>query len=59
MTALSQLDTWQLATMPGLLVARVIWLLPRVWRAIRRIVLRIPGRLGHSTTEHHQCSTGS
>ena len=36
----------------ALLVAQVIWLLPRVWRAIRRIVLRISGWVGHSMTEH-------
>lgn len=36
----------------ALLVGLVIWLLPRVWRAIRRIVLRIFGWFGHSMTEH-------
>lgn len=36
----------------ALLVALVIWLLPRVWRTIRRIVLRISGWFGHSMTEH-------
>ena len=36
----------------ALLVALVIWLLPRVWRTIRRIVLRIFGWFGHSMTEH-------
>jgi len=36
----------------ALLVALVIWLLPRVWRAIRRIVLRILGWFGPSMTEH-------
>ncbi len=36
----------------ALLIALVIWLLPRVWRAIRRIVLRILGWFGPSMTEH-------
>ena len=36
-----------------LLVALVIWLLPKVWRAVRRIVLRLSGWFGHSMTEHH------
>ena len=36
----------------ALLVGLVIWLLPRVWRAIRRIALRISGWFGHSMTEH-------
>jgi Domain of unknown function (DUF4126) len=35
----------------AVLVALVIWLLPRVWRTIRRIVLRISGWFGHSLTE--------
>lgn len=36
----------------ALLVALVVWLLPRVWRAIRRMVLRILGWFGPSMTEH-------
>jgi hypothetical protein len=36
----------------ALLVALVIWLLPRVWRAIRRIFVRISGWFGNSITEH-------
>ncbi len=36
----------------ALLVGLVIWLLPRVWRAIRRIALRISGWFGNSMTEH-------
>jgi hypothetical protein len=36
----------------ALLVALVIWLLPRVWRAIRRIFVRISGWFGNSMTEH-------
>ena len=36
----------------ALLVALMIWLLPRVWRAIRRTVERIAGWFGHSMTEH-------
>ncbi len=31
----------------ALLVALVIWLLPRVWRAIRRVFARISGWFGH------------
>ncbi|HSQ80525.1 MAG TPA: DUF4126 domain-containing protein [Casimicrobiaceae bacterium] len=36
----------------ALLVALVIWLLPRVWRAIRRIFVRISAWFGNSMTEH-------
>lgn len=32
-----------------LLVALVIWLLPRVWRALTRLLARISGWFGHST----------
>ncbi|MGE5088267.1 MAG: DUF4126 domain-containing protein [Candidatus Levyibacteriota bacterium] len=36
----------------ALLVVLVIWLLPKVWRAIRRIFVRIAGWFGNSMTEH-------